>query len=97
MGVYIKNLSLPTDEPIEVTIYPDGRAEWTRWELDRDGGDIEVTAEAEAVEIETPHGRLIEEREAYDKIAEQEGGYYIDMDGVGRGLDDTPTVIDAED
>ncbi len=43
------------------------------------------------------HGRLIDERVAYDKIAEQEGGYYMDMDGVDMGLQETPTVIDAEE
>lgn len=48
------------------------------------------------VEVPTPHGRLIDERTAYDKIAEQEGGYYIDMDGVDIGLQETPTVIEAE-
>ena len=42
------------------------------------------------------HGRLIDERVAYDKIAEQEGGYYMDMDGVDCGLGETPTVIEAE-
>lgn len=43
-----------------------------------------------------PHGDLIERSAAYDKIAEQEGGYYIDMDAVGMGLDETPTIIEAE-
>lgn len=42
------------------------------------------------------HGRLIDERVAYDKIAEQEGGYYMDMDGVDMGLQETPTIIGAE-
>ena len=49
------------------------------------------------VELPEHHGRLIDERVAYDKIAEQEGGYYMDMDGVDMGLQETPTVIEAED
>ena len=49
------------------------------------------------VEIKVPHGRLIDELEAYDKIGEQEGGNYIDMDGVDIGLQETPTVIEQED
>lgn len=49
------------------------------------------------VEIKTPHGRLIDEIEAYDHIAEQEGGNYVDMDMVDMGLQETPTVIEAED
>ena len=48
------------------------------------------------IELPEKHGRLIDERVAYDKIAEQEGGYYMDMDGVGCGLEETPTVIEAE-
>lgn len=50
--------------------------------------------------IPTPHGRLIDASEAYDKIAESAGegsGNYVDMDVVGRGLDDTPTIIEAEE
>jgi len=48
------------------------------------------------IELPEKHGRLIDERVAYDKIAEQEGGYYMDMDGVDCGLEETPTVIEAE-
>ena len=49
------------------------------------------------VALPEKHGRLIDELVAYDKIAEQEGGYYMDMDGVDMGLQETPTVIEAED
>ena len=42
------------------------------------------------------HGRLISADEAYDRIMEQEGGYYIDMDGVGTGLDECRTIVEAE-
>ena len=52
--------------------------------------------ECPLVELTEKHGRLIDERVAYDKIAEQEGGYYMDMDGVGCGLEETPTVFEAE-
>lgn len=48
------------------------------------------------VALPDKHGRLIDERVAYDKIAEQEGGYYMDMDGVDMGLSETPTIIEAE-
>jgi len=48
------------------------------------------------VALPDKHGRLIDERVAYDKIAEQEGGYYMDMDGVDMGLQETPTIIEAE-
>ena len=49
------------------------------------------------VEVPKPHGRLIDASEAYDRIAEQEGGNYVDMDAVGMGLDETPTVIPASE
>lgn len=49
------------------------------------------------IEIPEPHGRLIDASEAYDRIAEQEGGNYVDMDAVGMGLDETPTVIPASE
>ena len=44
-----------------------------------------------------PHGDLIDRDVAYDKIAEQEGGNYVDMDAVGMGLNETPTIIPAEE
>lgn len=46
-------------------------------------------------ELPEQHGRLVDADIAYDKIAEQEGGYYMDMDGVGMGLSITPTIVEA--
>ena len=54
-------------------------------------------SECPLVDVPEPHGRLIDASEAYDKIAEQEGGNYVDMDAVGMGLDETPTVIPASE
>lgn len=42
------------------------------------------------------HGDLIDRDEAYDCIAEQEGGNYVDMDTVGKGLECAPTIVEAE-
>lgn len=47
------------------------------------------------VEVPTPHGRLIDADEAYDEIAEQKGGNYVDMDLVWLGLYEASTVIEA--
>lgn len=58
--------------------------------------DIERPRWCPLIELPEKHGRLIDERVAYDKIAEQEGGYYMDMDGVDMGLSETPTIIEAE-
>lgn len=50
------------------------------------------------VEVPIPHGRLIDASVAYDCIAEEDhAGNYVDMDAVGNGLDETPTIIEAED
>ena len=46
-------------------------------------------------EIPDKHGRLIDANVAYDKIAEQEGGNYVDMDAVDLGLQETPTILEA--
>lgn len=75
---------------------PEVRCLYTCRMLDRDDFYKARGDNCPLVEI-PPHGRLIDERVAYDKIAEQEGGYYMDMDGVDRGLQETPTVIEAEE
>ena len=41
------------------------------------------------------HGRLIEENKAYDSIAEEATDHCIDMDAVGKGLECTPTILEA--
>lgn len=47
--------------------------------------------------VELPeHGDLVDVNTAYDKIAEQETSYYMDMDGVDAGLQVTPVVVPAE-
>lgn len=60
------------------------------------GSDTERASGCPLIPV-PPHGRLIDASEAYDKIAEQEGGNYVDMDAVGMGLDETPTVIPASE
>lgn len=42
------------------------------------------------------HVELIDKAEAYDRIAEQEGGNYIDMDSVGKGLEECQIVVPTE-
>lgn len=49
------------------------------------------------VEELPPHGDLIDRDVAYDKIAEQEGGNYVDMDAVDMGLSETPVIIPEDD
>lgn len=91
MGVLIKGLEMPKAGNWKtIRIYYDGTCAEPNWQ-----GDCKVMKGCEAVHI-PDHGDLIERDAAYDSIAEQEGGNYIDMDAVYAGLHDTPTVIPAE-
>lgn len=51
---------------------------------------------AKAAVLPEGHGELIDKAEAYDRIMEQEGGNYIDMDSVGMGLEECQIVVPAE-
>ena len=87
-GIYIKGMEMPTEQygKMVITLYPNGHvAEYI--------GDIGRVWEAVPV---PPHGDLIERDAAYDKIAEQEGGNYVDMDAVDMGLNETPTIMPAD-
>lgn len=44
-----------------------------------------------------PHGDLVDVNTAYDKIAERETSYYMDMDGVDAGLQATPIIVPASE
>lgn len=85
MGVYIKGMEMPKDGCHHmICIYADGTVST--------GGRVYM-----AVPV-PPHGRLIDADAAYDSIAEVEhAGNYVDMDAVGIGIDDTPTVIPADE
>ena len=94
MSILIKGMKMPEKGLLEVIIAPDGIA----YELERPLIDTEyakVTKYFNAVSV-PDHGDLIERDAAYDSIAEQEGGNYIDMDAVYAGLQDAPTVIPAD-
>lgn len=95
-GVYIPGIEIPTEKPIAILLC-----------TDRSVGLYDVVArqlwhirECEPAIPVPDHGRLIEEDAAYDKIAEEAGeeaGNYVDMDVVGRGLENTPTIIPADE
>lgn len=104
MAIYIKGMKMPKDCQY---------CPCCKWKYNGDGilgclaknyyfTEMELCHEGKPswcplTEIPEPHGRLIDESVAYDKIAEQETGYYMDMDGVDRGLQDTPTVIEGSE
>lgn len=90
MGVYIKGMEMPEEHTLyTLTIFHNG------YVAIYDVKDSFI-GETKAVPV-PPHGDLIERRAAYDKIAEQEGGNYVDMDAVDMGLNETPTIIPAEE
>ena len=101
MGVYIKGIEMPKEnEGIELLIRNDGTVDGVKIIFSNDDDELTTLIEMEktkATYVPEPHGRLIDERVAYDKIAEQETGYYMDMDGVDKGLQDTPTVIEGSE
>lgn len=93
MAIYIKGVELPKHGYTIITLHDDGSLYCRKIEK----GKTVFANFIKATYITEPHGRLIDESIAYDKIAEQETGYYMDMDGVDRGLQDTPTVIEGSE
>lgn len=92
MGVYIKGIEMPKENQrgLWVVIHSDGTVEY-------DTGDYGWQTLRQSAFNVPPHGDLIDRDAAYDKIAEQEGGNYVDMDAVDIGLEETPVVIPAEE
>lgn len=97
MGVYIKSMKMPMHcMECELAVYDNDNQKYCPF-TNVMCLNIGVQNDCPLTEVPEPHGRLIDESVAYDKIAEQETGYYMDMDGVDRGLQDTPTVIEGSD
>lgn len=94
MGVYIKGMEMPTDHPLWIVVHSDGTVEANEVSQSRPVGWQTLLNAAVPV---PPHGDLIEREAAYDKIAEQEGGNYVDMDAVDMGLSETPVIIPEDD
>lgn len=89
-GIYIPGIEMPNGGTIKIEIG-----------YDADGHQMAMTEDYKVYDvIPVPdHGRLVEEDTAYDKIAEEAGeeaGNYVDMDVVGKGLENTPTIIPAD-
>ena len=62
-----------------------------------DAVNVDRLPDCPLIALPDKHGDLIDRDEAYDCIAEQEGGNYVDMDTVGKGLECAPTIVEAED
>lgn len=101
MGVYIKGMEMPKScedcplgDSLSCQLLPGVPALWR--EYTNAVREKRRHSDCPLVPV-PPHGDLIEREAAYDKIAEQEGGNYVDMDAVGMGLNETPVIIPAED
>lgn len=91
MSILIKELEMPKDKALSLIIYPDG--------------DITVNLKAtpyKAVEISTPHGRLIDADKLRQKMIE-DADLYFELN-IRHGyhdcellVDDASTVIEAEE
>lgn len=90
MAVYIKGMEIPKEGYVDVRLFSDGRATTQT-------GEHPFYREMKITEVKEPHGRLIDAETAYDKIGEQEGGNLVDMDSVGAGLEETPTIIERSE
>lgn len=97
MAIYIKGVELPANCLACPFTEKDDRMGTICYFTNIVALNISRQEDCPLTEIPEPHGRLIDERVAYDKIAEQETSYYMDMDGVDRGLQDTPTVIEGSE
>ena len=104
MGVYIKGMEMPRScwecEVGQASQLDNKTCPFYAMEGQEQENYQNKIAEGCPISHVPPHGRLIDASEAYDKIAESAGegsGNYVDMDVVGRGLDDTPTIIEAEE
>lgn len=104
MGVYIKCMEMPKEDVKSITIFPDGNVRiW--------GSDIDHDEWAEAIEVSTPHGRLIDadaldirrrEQQAWQDYEHNPDNEYIEgvKDGLheaSKQLSTAMTIIEKED
>lgn len=89
--ILIRGMEMPKDRSLWLLIRPDGKV----YKI-KNGGKYGELKIGTAVPLLEGHGDLIDKAEAYDRIAEQEGGNYIDMDSVGLGLEECQIIVPAE-
>ena len=88
MGIYIKGMEMPKEDTKVLMIFPDGNVRiW--------GTDIDADKWAEAIEVPTPHGRLIDadvliERYKPDMNRQIYGGNFI------FDIEHMPAIIESE-
>ena len=89
MSILIKGMEMP-DKVTTIVIFPEGKARVFRQDIDHDEW-------LTAIEVPTPHGRLIDAdalREDWLENGENEHGY--DTNAFLDSLDNASTIIEAE-
>ena len=96
MGIYISGINLPRGKHsiVEITITEDGT-------VFTGSTDTFHKSDLRAVEIPTPHGRLIDCERAISELANcdmpAEAEHYGIDEAIAKYLNDEPTVIEAEE
>ena len=88
MGIYI-DMEMPKD-PVQIWIYPDGNVRVWRQDIDHDEWKT-------AIEVPTPHGRLIDADALYGEwLDEGENECIYDTNAFLYSISGMPTIIEAE-
>lgn len=98
MSVLIKGMEMPKESAVTITVYSDGVVI----------RDLYEEHNYEAVEVPTPHGRLIDADELHEKMYHEafevdsdmqkwEGGCWIRYKVFENCKNQTPTIIEAEE
>ena len=87
MSIILKGIDMPTEgEHIDTLIKSNGKCSY--WKQDTDYGICEPMQTVEAIQIPTPHGRLID----WDAFNSKLDIQYAE----GRGKALAPTILEAE-
>ena len=97
MSILIKDIDLPKDDkPLNLEIYSDGHI-WINW-----GPEYERKDNV-AIQIDRPHGRLIDADKLRKEFSRTESGYcgywkFCDKpEDMQFLIDDEPTILEAEE
>lgn len=83
MSLLIRGLDMPKDDDMNITITKDGRIYW----------DNKFHMIAQAVNISTPHGRLIDADALFQDLREHNIPFNND---INSAINVAPTILEAE-
>lgn len=92
MSIILKGIDMPKEgEHIVTLIKNNGKC--TYWKQDTEYGICEPMQTVEAIQIPTPHGRLIDETEVKKNSIYDDYDLYVSW----TEIDKTPTILEAEE